>query len=308
MKILLAGATGFIGKELLNELPAGWSARLLSRSPEKTKEFLALNFSGRDFEAFSWDGSSPLPPEAFENIEAVVNLVGENIAAKRWSLSQKEIILNSRLNATRALVSGVEAHGSAINSFISASALGRYPVNKNSLLDESSAAGTHFLARVCRLWEEELLALPSSVRTTILRIGLVLGKKGGALAKILPLFKWGLGGKIGTGEQLMNWIHVADLTGFIIHALRDESINGPYNCLAPNPVTNKDFTQILATLLKRPALIHSPGIFVKLALGEMSTLVLDNQLVDGSKILQSGHQFKYPGLEQALAQILKSEK
>ena len=277
---------------------------LLSRNPEAAKSALALPLT-----VFKWDPEASTPPkEAYQGIEGIVHLAGESIAAGRWTEKQKTKILDSRTLSTRNLLKGAVEAGLKPKALVMASAIGIYGDRGNDSLSESSPQGIGFLADVCRAWEKES-QYPGleSVRKVNLRIGIVLGKDGGALQKLLPLFKLGGGGPVGNGKQWMSWIHRSDLVEMILYSLTHDNVSGAVNAVAPNPSTNAEFSKALGKAVNRPAFMPAPAIALKLAMGEMSELVLASQKVEAKKILDSGFVFTYPKIQEALDEICKKK-
>lgn len=302
MKILMTGGTGFVGQRLLKKLYSeGHKVVVLTRNPDKAR----LNEStGADFHR--WDGiSEDVPPEVFEGVEAVINLMGENIANKRWSEQQKQKLQKSRINATQKLVEGIEKNiKEPLKVFISASASGYYPVNSGNTLDESCGAGSGFLSKLCQDWEAATEGLTKTQRKIISRTGVILGPEAGALNKLLPIFKIGAGGPIGDGSMMMSWIHVEDMVKAISEWLTEDKYDGVYNMVAPNPVTNKVFTKALAKAVRRPAIFPVPPFMLKLMMGEMSTIVLDSQKLVPKRLEEAGFKFNHPEIEEALIDLV----
>jgi len=305
MKILVTGGTGFVGRPLVRKLVENnHEVVLLSRNPEAAKSALALPLT-----VFKWDPEASTPPkEAYQGIEGIVHLAGESIAAGRWTEKQKKKILDSRTLSTRNLLKGAVEAGVKPKVLVMASAIGIYGDRGNDSLSESSPQGIGFLADVCRAWEKES-QYPGleSVRKVNLRIGIVLGKDGGALQKLLPLFKLGGGGPVGNGKQWMSWIHRSDLVEMILYSLTHDNVSGAVNAVAPNPSTNAEFSKALGKAVNRPAFMPAPAIALKLAMGEMSELVLASQKVEAKKILDSGFVFTYPKIQEALDEICKKK-
>jgi hypothetical protein len=305
MKILVTGGTGFVGRPLVRKLVENnHEVVLLSRNPEAAKSALALPLT-----VFKWDPEASTPPkEAYQGIEGIVHLAGESIAAGRWTEKQKTKILDSRTLSTRNLLKGAVEAGLKPKALVMASAIGIYGDRGNDSLSESSPQGIGFLADVCRAWEKES-QYPGleSVRKVNLRIGIVLGKDGGALQKLLPLFKLGGGGPVGNGKQWMSWIHRSDLVEMILYSLTHDNVSGAVNAVAPNPSTNAEFSKALGKAVNRPAFMPAPAIALKLAMGEMSELVLASQKVEAKKILDSGFVFTYPKIQEALDEICKKK-
>jgi uncharacterized protein len=303
MKILLTGASGLIGQELGKFLfQAGHQLRVVSRRPQEVRHLLAF-----PAEYFPWAGAEQdFPMEALKGVEAVINLAGEPIGAGRWSARKKLAILNSRVMGAQRLtraISRLPASDNQLHTIISASAIGYYGNSHAAHLTEEHPAGKGFLAEVCQQWEEPFSQLSPAIRVVHPRIGIVLARQGGALEKMLPLFSAGLGGKIGKGRQWMSWIHLRDLCRLMSHCLEDSAIRGPVNAVAPAPVSNADFSAELARALGRRTFLPVPPLALRLALGEMSTLILEGQHVSSSKIEQRGFVFDYPHLPAALNEI-----
>lgn len=305
MKILMTGATGLIGKELGQTLAkSGHEITVLSRNTEKAKA--ELPFPAK---VFKWTGDrGEIPLEALKDIEAVINLAGESIGAGRWTSKSKKLIYDSRIEGTRNLVKAIkklhEDGNLKIKDFISASAIGIYGDRGDTLLHENASHGTDYLAKVCEDWEKEANVLSGmNIRVVNPRIGIVLSQYGGALDKLLPLFTNGIGSAVGSGNQWMSWIHHQDLVRLFQHVLENKSITGPVNAVAPDPVTNVVFSKILARTLNKRLFPKVPSLVLKIALGEMSTLVLSSQRVSCEKALQSGFTFNYPRIEEAFKEI-----
>ena len=300
--ILVTGGTGFVGTRLVQKLAdEGHNLRVLSRNPDK----LNNKWQG-PVQVFKWDAPhGQIPTEALEQVDSVINLMGENIGDKRWSENQKVKLRESRVDGTRNLINAIKQQGLKLKSFISTSAVGIYPVNKDEVLTESSDASDSFLASLCIDWEKELEALDKSdaEQQSILRVGVVLGPEGGAAAKLIPIFKLGAGGPVGSGSQMMSWIHVDDLVQLYKFVLEQSEIQGPINAVAPNPVSNKEFSKALAKALKRPCLFPVPPIALKLVMGEMSTIVLDGQEVKSEVLPNTSFEFKYPTIDKACNQM-----
>ena len=305
MKILVTGGTGFVGTPLVRLLTeSNHEVVLLSRNADKAKATVGVPVT-----AFSWDPATSSPPkEAYQGVEAIIHLAGESIAAGRWTEKQKKKILDSRVLSTRNLLKGAVEAGAKLKVIVAASAIGIYGDRGNESLSETSPQGIGFLADVCRAWEKET-HYPGleSVRKVNLRIGIVLERNGGALQKLLPIFKLGGGGPVGNGKQWMSWIHRQDLCEIILYALTHDSARGPINAVAPNPATNAEFSQALGHALSRPAFLPAPALALKIAMGEMSELVLASQKVEANKIQEAGFTFKFPKIQEALNDICKKK-
>ncbi len=298
MKILLTGATGFIGKKLgLALVQAGHEIHAIVRDPKKAS--LELPFP---CEISSWKEAS----QRLENIDAVIHLAGESIAEKRWTKAQKQKLISSRIDSAKQLAALLrEIDGRQPKVFISASAVGFYGDRGDELLTEEAKSGEDFLAELCRAWEAGLFRL-TQMRTVALRIGAVLGRDGGALQKMLPIFKAGLGARLGGGKQWMSWIHVDDLVRLFQFCLENEQALGPINAVAPMPVTNAEFTKKLCKSLGVWENFPVPSLVLKLLLGEMSMIVLKGQKVSSQKAQELGFRFSTPSLPQAFSAIFGS--
>ncbi|EGT3626380.1 TIGR01777 family protein [Morganella morganii] len=295
MNILITGASGFIGRQLVERLAPHHQLTLLTRSVQQTQRILGNQHHYLE----SLDALSDL-----NHIDAIVNLAGEPIVAKRWSKNQKQRICDSRWDITARLTQLIQQSSNPPKIMVSGSAVGYYGRHDAQLLDESSGAHVEFSHDICRKWEQEALnANTEHTRVCIIRIGIVLGK-GGALEKMLPPFKLGLGGPIGHGRQGMSWIHVQDLISLIDFLLTQEHCKGVFNATAPNPVSNAVFTKALGKALNRPALITTPPLALRLAMGEMSELLTEGQFVYPKRALEAGFQFQFSDLDNALTDVL----
>ena len=279
MKIVVTGATGFVGRPLVRRLlAAGHEVRALSRNPEAAQQVLPVRCR-----CFAWDpGTATIDARALAGADVVVHLAGESVAGGRWTMARKGAIRDSRVAGTRNLVSAIQAMGARDRpaAFISASAIGVYGDRGDASLDEAALPGEGFLAEVCVDWEREVFAATQSgLRVVAIRVGVVLGKGGGALAKMLPPFRLGGGGRLGSGRQWMSWIHLDDLVGLFMMAVERTDVAGVINGVAPEPVTNGDFTRALGTVLRRPTILPAPAFALKLGLGEMAAILLASQRV-----------------------------
>ncbi len=303
MKVLVTGATGFIGKKIVHALAReGHQIVVLSRNAENAKGKFAAPVT-----AFSWNPTEEkAPAAAFDGVEAVISLAGEGIAEKRWTEKQKKAIHDSRVLGTRHLAETLRGLGKTLKVFVSSSAIGLYGDRGDEQLPESAAPGTDFLADVCADWEKAASEVPAE-RTVLVRTGIVLGREGGMLKKVLPIFKTGLAGPLGNGRQYMSWIHVDDIVGIFLHAFKNAAVKGAINGAAPAPVTNAEFTKALGHALSRPAFLPAPAFALKLALGELSVLLLGSQKVVPDKTLKTGYSFLYPGLDEALSNLIKKK-
>lgn len=300
MKILITGATGFVGRSLTKKLlEFGFEINVLSRDIAKAKTI----FPQQNVRAFEWKNNLEVPPlEAILGINGVINLMGENIGAKRWTADQKKELKESRVDATKNLVDLIEKNiDHPLDFFISASAIGIYPVNRSDIQNEESSLGNGFLSELCKMWEDASSTLTKTKRRVIIRTGVVLEKHDGALKKMLPPFKMGIGGPIGNGNQMMSWIHLDDLVNLYTTAVTDEKFNGIFNGVAPIPVSNFDFTKALGHAIHRPTLIPVPPFVLKLQFGEMATIILDSQSVVSKRLPEMGFQFKYKTINEAMS-------
>ncbi len=304
MRLLLLGCTGFIGRELLPKLLASdHHLTIVSRkSFQKWNSILPTNnWTGLQLDPAnpeSWKQESLLL--ALEKAEGIVNLVGEPIAEKRWTSKHCREIQNSRLSTTNSLVEAMKSLRKAPKVLVNASAIGYYGTSQDASFSEDDKSGKDFLAKLCKKWESIATGKPKSTKLAIIRIGIVLGPDGGALGKMLPVFKAGLGGPIGNGQQWMSWIHRTDLCQIIQEALTKKSCAGVINGVAPEPVAMKEFASTLGKELGRPSLLPIPGPVLKLLLGDGARVVLEGQKVSTKKLLKQGFEFKYPTLVQAL--------
>jgi uncharacterized protein (TIGR01777 family) len=294
MRALVTGATGFIGGRLLEKLT---QPAVLSRAPE-----LALRRLGNKVGVHGWDpAAGPAPAQAFAGVDTVFHLAGEPVAEGRWTAAKKQRIRQSRVEGTRNLVAAIESLPERPKILVSASAVGFYGDRGDEMLEETSAPGQDFLAGVCREWEAEALRAASlGIRVVTARIGLVLGPSGGALARMLTPFKLGLGGRLSSGRQWMPWVHLDDLVGLLLHAAGNAAISGAMNAVGPAPVTNREFTETLATVLNRPAIFPVPAFAIRLMFGEVADVLLGSQRVLPKVAERTGYRFRYPMLPHAL--------
>ncbi len=309
MRILLFGCTGFIGQALIPRLiKEGHELCIVSRN---NLNHLKINISLKEitFLKMNLTKKSTWKDKHFINqlktSEGIINLIGEPIADKRWTEQQKIEIEQSRVQTTRFLMDNLKSLKISPKIIINGSAIGFYGTSLDDEFTEKSPSGNDFLAKLCKAWEEEASKKPLFTRLVIFRIGIVLGKNGGALGKMLPIFKIGLGGPIGDGKQWMSWIHRYDLCGLIINALKDKKFSGIYNAVAPEPVSMRVFTNSLAFCLKRPNLFPVPAATLKLLLGDGAKIVLEGQKVRSIKIKDNMYKFKYPRLQEALFSLTK---
>lgn len=298
-RILVSGTSGPIGTALLPTLSANGAhiTRLIRKEHPH---------SGNEHQSIPWDPAQPLASNALSGFDAVIHLAGETIAG-RWSEAKKKKIRDSRVIGTRNLAQALAQAKDKPQVFICSSAIGYYGNRGDELLTEESQNGSGFLSDVCQEWEAATrTAAEAGIRTILMRTGIVLSPRGGALGKMLPAFKVGVGGRIGDGRQWMSWIDVQDLVGAIHHILKSDLLNGPVNMVGPRPVTNAEFTETLAGVLSRPAIFPLPAIAVKLLLGEMGeTLLLGSQRVEPTQLVSTGYPFRFRTLRASLENTLK---
>jgi uncharacterized protein len=301
MKIAIVGATGFVGSRLVEQLQTqGHQVKILTRQPgAATSRFPQAEVVGyTPLQSGEWQKS-------ISGCDAVVNLAGEPIAEKRWTPAQKQTILDSRKLGTQKIVEAISQAEIKPQVLINASAIGYYGTSETAKFDETSPAGTDFLAEVCTAWETAAQAVTASgTRLVILRMGIVLGENGGALGKMIAPFSAFVGGPIGSGKQWFSWIHRDDVVKLIITAITDSQMQGVYNATAPNPVTMQDFAHTLGTVMSRPSWLPVPNFALEAMLGEGAIVVLQGQQVIPTQTLAQGFNFQYPQLQPALTAIL----
>lgn len=299
MKIFITGATGLIGRELIKHLMTH-EVVVLTRDIKHAKQALAHANTKLHF----IDSLNQL--NNLNDFDAVINLAGEPIADKRWSTAQKQKICHSRWELTEQLVALIHASTHPPQVFLSGSAVGYYGNQHEHPFDESlQVSCTKFSHHICAEWEAiAMRAKSSTTRVCLLRTGIVLSPAGGALKKMLPPYRLGLGGPIGKGAQYMPWIHITDMVRGIVFLLETEHAQGPFNLSAPHPVTNAEFSRTLAATLKRPHLLITPPFVITLMLGEASELLFDSLRAKPKKLTELGFQFNFSRLEPALKQLL----
>ena len=305
MRLLLIGCTGLVGRGLIPLLQAaGHQLTLVSRRPSpaafKADVATSLEWIQADpAAASSWAPATPLH-DALAASDGVVNLAGEPIAEQRWSVQHLETLEASRLATTSYLVTALASLAQPPSVLVNASAVGYFGTSLDDRFEESSPAGDDFLARLCQKWEQAAAEKPSATRLVVLRIGIVLSSEGGALAKMLPVFRAGFGGPIGSGQQWMSWIERGDLCRIIQSSLESESWSGVINAVAPNPVTMAVFAGSLGRCLGRPSLLPVPGPMLHLLLGDGAKVVLEGQFVSSNRLDALGFNFRCPTLPVAL--------
>jgi uncharacterized protein len=303
VKVLISGSTGLIGSSLLGALrQQGHDVARLVRPETRIR---SRNPATPNKEV-RWDSQAGILDQSAEGADAVVHLAGASIAGGRWTAARKRLLRDSRIAATHHLIDSLRKLAQPPRAFIAASAIGFYGDRGNEELTELSPAGTDFLADLAREWEAaSLRAAEFGARTVILRMGIVLAKDGGALPQMALPFRFGIGGRIGSGRQWMSWVALEDVVAMMQYALTADSLTGPVNAVAPHPERNAEFAKVLARVLRRPALFPTPAFALRLALGEMAdALLLASQRVLPRKLENLGYRFVLPDLEPALRTVL----
>ncbi len=302
MNILVTGATGLIGSAVGQKLVRqGHTVRVLVRHPEAALASLAF-----PCEVFQWDDyTAEIPPESLRDVEGIIHLAGDPIAEGRWSAQKKQRIRDSRIIGTANLVKAILASPLKLKVFVLGSAMGYYGDCGDTWIHEEAKPGHDFLASVTVDWEKALepLRAREGLRLVQVRTSMVLDKNKGALALMLPVFQKGFGGALGSGQQFMSWIHIDDIASLFVFAVENAKVNGPINGAAPEPVRNQEFTQELARILKRSAVLSVPKLALKVVLGEFADSVLMSQRLSAEKLLKLGFQFRYPKLLEALGDL-----
>jgi uncharacterized protein (TIGR01777 family) len=297
MKVLVTGSRGFIGTALVGQLAREGHdiVRLVRSEPRPGAAEVRWNPRGGEID-----------PAGLKDLDAAVHLAGENLVARRWTERQKKRIRDSRVKGTEVICSALGRLSPPPRVLVCASAIGYYGDRGDEVLRETSEPGTGFLAQLCRQWEEaSRAAAEKGIRVVQARTGMVLGTGGGPLAKMLPPFKLGLGGRLGSGRQYISWIALEDAVRALRHALVAQSMEGAVNLVSPHPVTNAEFTRTLGRVLGRPALLPLPGAVVRLALGEMASVALASARVQPSRLLEADFEFRHARLESALRHLLR---
>ncbi len=297
--ILITGGTGLLGSrmtELLQE--RGHTVKFLSRNPDKTDKV----------KAYHWDiRKQEMDPEALKNTGAIIHLAGAGVADKRWTAERKEVILHSRTQSAALIRKALRENDHEVETFISASGISYYGNNDDGIMTEDSPPASDYLADVARAWEhaaDEAGELVS--RVAKIRIGVVLSDKGGALPKLAQPVHWWVGAPLGSGRQPMSWIHIDDLVSIFIHVLEHEELEGVFNGVAPNPVTNREMTRAIAKSLNKPMFLPPvPGFMLRLMLGEMAEMLLGGTRISSEKIRKTGFVFSFPELDPALHDLLR---
>jgi hypothetical protein len=298
-KIIVTGATGFIGRKIvLRLIERGDQVTVFSRSTDNAKRsvpgaegYIKWNLRERDWYS------------ALEGKDAVIHLAGENIMGKRWSSQHKHDITASRTDGTTSIITAINSISKKPKLFISASAVGFYG-NTEEAVDENSEAGNDFLAEVVKAWENSSNELDPGVRKAIIRIGMVLDKNDGALAKMIPAFKYFIGGPLGSGNQWFPWIHINDVVGIFLFAIDNENVTGVLNATSPSPVRMKEFSRTIGKVIHRPSLLKVPAFVLKLILGEASEAILGGAQVFPKKTIEAGYKYSFCSVKDALENIL----
>jgi hypothetical protein len=299
MKIVISGGTGFIGRRLIEQLLHEHHDIVLLTRRRRSDIPAAVQQEPWDAKTVgAWC-------REVDGAEAIVNLNGESLSARRWTQEQKERIISSRLDATHAVIEAMRRAGKRPSVFVNASAVGIYGDVPEGVVTEDHPRGSGFLAETCALWEAEALkAEEIGIRVVMMRMGVILGENGGALEKMVLPFRLFVGGPLGSGRQWFSWIHLDDVVGAIIHVLNTPALRGPVNVTAPEPVTMNQFCLSLGNVLARPSWIPVPEFVIRLAVGEMSGMVLTGQRVIPKKLLKQGYNFRYSNVLEALESIL----
>lgn len=300
-KIIITGATGLVGTRLCARLAENNDIPIIfTRAPQSAAQKL-----GNKFQYVKWDYNQKSDwNDYLNNADAVIHLAGENLMSGRWTAEHKERVYNSRVESTRKLVEAIKLADTPPQMFIGASASGYYPDEINSEFDETSEPGNGFLPQLVSDWEKASLELEElKINRSIIRIGVVLSEKGGALPRMITPFKLFVGGPLGTGKQWFPWIHIDDLAGIIIHCL-DNNSNGIFNAVSPESTTMEGFTKTLGKVMNRPSIFTVPGFILKIILGEAANTVIKGSKIIPANTKKSGYNFNFPKLETALKNLL----
>lgn len=306
MNVLIPGGSGLIGSQLSEELiKNGHQVTILSRSGKKGKDL------PQSTEVAKWDGKTVQDwGQLIDSTDAIVNLAGENIAGNsffpdKWTEQRKKIILSSRLEAGTALVNAIRQASKKPKVLIQSSAIGYYGPLDDELADENHSRGSDFMSQTCEAWENSTSAVVGmGIRHVVIRSGVVLSENGGAFTRLLLPFKLFVGGPLGDGKQYLSWIHIADQVGAIRFLIENSDLEGTFNLTAPEPVTNREFSQIMGKVLKRPSFLPLPGFIFRIAFGEVSTVVLDGQRVLPKRLLHAGYSFRYSRAVDAIMELV----
>jgi len=300
MKVFITGGTGFLGAALAEKLLAeGHLVTILSRSSQNMAIKAGLSYiEGNPIKSGSWQ-------DEIGKHDVVINLAGASIF-RPWNARNKEAIYNSRILITRNIVDAIARHADKEITLLSGSAVGYYGFRDDEELDESGLPGDDFLATVVKDWEAEAMkAEKNGVRVVLCRIGVILGKDGGALSKMLAVFKWGVGSPLGSGNQWFSWVSLPDLVNIFIYLMEDETVSGPVNCTSPYPATNREMTKALGKALHKPVILPPvPAFLLKGVLGEFSDVFVKGQKVIPGKLLENGFVFEFPDINDAFAHLV----
>lgn len=305
-KVIVTGATGLIGKELCSALSnRGDEVTIFTRNPETAKKIL-----GNKHTYVKWNYENPNEwLSHLENKDALIHLAGANLFAKRWNKKYKDVILESRQLSTKNLITALNQTKNKVKVFICSSGVGYYGSRGDEILTETSSIGNDFIANVVYAWETEAAkAQQMNIRTVMLRQGIVLSNKGGALSKLLPPFKFFIGGALGNGQQWFPWIHIDDIISIYLFMLDNKNISGPVNTVSPENVRMNEFARILGKVLHRPSIFKVPAFALRIAIGEAASTILSSQRVVPKKLIENGFKFRFEKLEDALKDLLKTKR
>lgn len=297
--ILITGGTGLVGRFLSKKLrDKGYSVAVLGRRSEQSTNITA----------YTWNiDKNEIENEAIEKADYIIHLAGANIGEKRWTDKRKKIIIDSRVKSAQLIFEKLKQNTNQVKAFISASAIGYYgAISTDKIFSEKDAPANDFLGETCRQWEQSAERFEElGIRVVKIRTGIVLSKQGGALSKMITLIRLGMGSTLGTGKQYLPWVHIEDLCGIYIKAIEDTQMKGAYNAVAPDHKTNKDFTEALANVLRKPLwLPNIPAMVLKIILGEMSAILLKGSRVSSDKVTTAGYKFRFSNLDEALVNLL----
>lgn len=298
-KVVISGGTGLVGKHLIPALEErNYEVIVLSRSKDGKE---------KNVQYAKWDpGKGSLPANVIEEADHIINLAGANLGHKRWTKSYKQTIIDSRISSTRLLAQAINNKANNLKTFVSASAINYYGIKRDELITEASEPGKHFLSEVCLEWEKEANQVnKEGVRVVIPRIATIFAKEDGALPQMAKPIRFGIGAPIGPGDQRSPWIHVKDLVKIIADSLQNEQMQGPYVAAAPDPVTNKALTKVIAEKLNKPLIFPNVPIFaLKLFIGEFAQVLLTDFEISTDKLSHAGFEFEFPTAEKAVANLL----
>ncbi len=297
MRVVIAGGSGFLGRALTDRLRPGSTVQTLTRRPQPGRQ---------DEIAWTPDGSVGKWSRVIDGADAVINLAGEGIADRRWTVARKAALRDSRLRSTASLVAAIDAVATPPRVLISASGVNYYGPHGDEVVDETTPPADDFLARLCIEWEAAAQAARPRTRVVVVRNGAVLDPSGGALKKMALPFKFGVGGRVGSGRQYMSWIHRDDWVGLILWLIERSTEDGPFNATAPQPATNQDLSRALGRALHRPSIFPVPAIVLRLAVGELAdSVLLAGQRVVPARALAGGFTFRFPTIEAALTDLFR---